>query len=101
MLKPISESSHLLNRDRHCRHNHNLCNLTGELPTMTTKNRQSATTEKPDWFITGCSTGFGRELAKLVLECGYRVVVTARHPAEVNDLSGLGESLVLKLDVTK
>jgi NAD(P)-dependent dehydrogenase (short-subunit alcohol dehydrogenase family) len=68
---------------------------------MKTKNRQSATTEKPDWFITGCSTGFGRELAKLVLECGYRVVVTARHPAEVNDLAGLGESLVLKLDVTK
>ena len=25
-------------------------------------------TQPPVWFITGCSTGFGRELAKLVLE---------------------------------
>src|ERR1035438_10221676 len=67
--------------------------------TMTTKKR-SAITEKPVWFITGCSTGFGRELAKHVLECGYRTVVTARHPDEVKGLAGLGESLVLKLDVT-
>jgi NAD(P)-dependent dehydrogenase (short-subunit alcohol dehydrogenase family) len=67
---------------------------------MTTKRKKTTTAEKPVWFITGCSTGFGRELAKHVLECGHRVVVTARHPAEVNDLAGLGESLVLKLDVT-
>ena len=33
------------------------------------------------WFITGCSTGFGRELAKMVLDRGYRAVVTARDPA--------------------
>ena len=32
----------------------------------------------PVWFITGCSTGFGRELARLVLERGWRAVVTAR-----------------------
>ena len=57
--------------------------------------------EKPVWFITGCSTGFGRELAKQVLELGYRVVVTARRPAEVKDLAELGEALVLTLDVTK
>ena len=42
--------------------------------------------EKTVWFITGCSTGFGRELAKQVLELGYRVVVTARRPAEIKDL---------------
>src|ERR1019366_10826273 len=93
MLKPISESPHRLNRERHRRHNHKLCNLTGELPTMTTKNRQSATTEKPVWFITGCSTGFGRELAKHVLERGYRTVVTARKPDEVKDLAAKGEAL--------
>ena len=58
---------------------------------MTTKKR-SAITEKPVWFITGCSTGFGRELAKYALERGYRTVVTARHPAEEKDLAGLGES---------
>ena len=66
---------------------------------MTTKKR-SAITEKPVWFITGCSTGFGRELAKYVLERGYRTVVTARHPDEVADLAVEGDALVLKLDVT-
>src|SRR5664280_1483661 len=68
--------------------------------TMATKNKKSAITEKPVWFITGCSTGFGRELAKLVLERGYRVAVTARKPDEVKDLAVKGEALVLKLDVT-
>src|ERR1035438_132939 len=68
--------------------------------TMTTKKR-SAITEKPVWFIAGCSTGFGRELAKYVLERGYRTVVTARHPDEVADLAVEGDALVLRLDVTK
>src|ERR1035437_76847 len=67
---------------------------------MTTKNKKSAITEKPVWFITGCSTGFGRELAQHVLERGYRTVVTARHPDDVKDLAAKGEALVLKLDVT-
>ncbi len=54
------------------------------------------------WFITGCSTGFGRELAKLVLERGYRAVITARDPSKIQDLKRGHESraLVLKLDVT-
>src|SRR5664280_378230 len=68
--------------------------------TMATKNKKSAITEKPVWFITGCSTGFGRELATYVLERGYRTVVTARKPDEVKDPAALGEALVLKLDVT-
>jgi NAD(P)-dependent dehydrogenase (short-subunit alcohol dehydrogenase family) len=67
----------------------------------TVKKNKTPTTEKPVWFITGCSTGFGRELAKQLLELGYRVVVTARRPAEVKDLATIGEALVLKLDVTK
>jgi NAD(P)-dependent dehydrogenase (short-subunit alcohol dehydrogenase family) len=67
---------------------------------MTTKNKKSAITEKPVWLITGCSTGFGRDLAKHVLELGYRTVVTARKPDEVKDLAADGEALVLKLDVT-
>jgi len=57
-------------------------------------------TGKPVWLITGCSTGIGRDLAKHVLERGYRTVVTARNPAEVADLAACGEALVLKLDVT-
>jgi NAD(P)-dependent dehydrogenase (short-subunit alcohol dehydrogenase family) len=54
------------------------------------------------WFITGCSTGFGRELAKLVLDRGYRVVVTARDPGKIQDLIAghKGRALALKLDVT-
>src|ERR1035437_5368088 len=57
---------------------------------MTKTNETSLTTTKPVWFITGCSTGFGRELAKHVLELGYRAVVTARYPEDVKDLSASG-----------
>ena len=67
---------------------------------MTTTTNASATTEKPVWLITGCSTGFGRELAKHVLELGYRAVVTARKPDEAADLAAKGEALILELDVT-
>lgn len=54
------------------------------------------------WFITGCSTGFGRELARLVLDRGYRAVVTARDPAKAEDIAKGREdaALVLELDVT-
>ena len=57
----------------------------------------------PVWFITGCSTGFGRELARLVLERGWRAVVTARKPEQVMDLVEAHEdrALALALDVTK
>ena len=68
---------------------------------MKTKNKKSTSNEKPVWFITGCSTGFGRELATQTLAGGFRVVMTARKPAEVEALADTGEALVLKLDVTK
>jgi NAD(P)-dependent dehydrogenase (short-subunit alcohol dehydrogenase family) len=57
----------------------------------------------PVWFITGCSTGFGRELAKLVIARGWRVVVTARDRAKVADLAQGAEDrvLALSLDVTE
>ncbi len=59
--------------------------------------------DKAVWFITGCSTGFGRALASHALDCGYRVVVTARNCAEVEALAaGRQErALVLPLDVTQ
>ena len=60
----------------------------------------SKNSDKPVWFITGCSTGFGREIAKHVLELGYRVVITSRNIDDVQDLADLGDALVLKLDVT-
>ncbi|HTC22397.1 MAG TPA: SDR family NAD(P)-dependent oxidoreductase, partial [bacterium] len=54
------------------------------------------------WFITGCSTGFGRELARHTLELGYPTVVTARHKNQIDDIvAGHGNnSLALELDVT-
>ncbi len=67
---------------------------------MNKKNTKSPDTKKPVWFITGCSTGFGRELASQALERGFRTVVTARKPDEVEALTSKGEALVLKLDVT-
>ena len=59
--------------------------------------------ESPVWLITGCSTGFGRELAKLVLARGWRAVVTARDPSSVADIAEGYEdrALVLPLDVTR
>ena len=56
----------------------------------------------PTWFITGCSTGFGRDLAQLVLDRGWRAVVTARDAGRVADLGKGAEDrvLALSLDVT-
>src|ERR1700743_1736619 len=58
--------------------------------------------DKPVWFITGCSTGFGRELARHTLSLGYPTVVTARNPAQLEEFTmEYGAlALVLKLDVT-
>jgi NAD(P)-dependent dehydrogenase (short-subunit alcohol dehydrogenase family) len=57
---------------------------------------------KPVWFITGCSTGFGRQLAKHTLSLGYPTVVTARNVDQVADIVAGHEdlALVLTLDVT-
>jgi EmrB/QacA subfamily drug resistance transporter len=55
----------------------------------------------PVWFITGCSTGFGRELAKLAIARGWPTVVTARNKKSVADLvDGKDNALALDLDVT-
>ena len=63
-------------------------------------NEKTQMGEKPVWFITGCSTGFGRELAAHLLAGGYRTVVTARNPDSLKDLGVHQNALVLKLDVT-
>ena len=67
---------------------------------MTSTTKTSKQSENPVWFITGCSTGFGRQIAQHVLKLGYRVVVTSRDPGDVQDLAELGDALILKLDVT-
>ena len=60
------------------------------------------TQETPVWFITGCSSGFGRELARQVLARGARAVVTARQALQVEGLVRGHEprALALSLDVT-
>jgi NAD(P)-dependent dehydrogenase (short-subunit alcohol dehydrogenase family) len=67
-----------------------------EMPTAIT----SKSTKQSVWFITGCSTGFGRELAKQLLARGNKVVVTARNPQALAQFAGLENALVQKLDVT-
>jgi NAD(P)-dependent dehydrogenase (short-subunit alcohol dehydrogenase family) len=61
-----------------------------------------ASASTPVWFITGCSTGLGRELAKAVLGRGWRAVVTARDIGQVADLVQGAEdrALALGFDVT-
>lgn len=70
-------------------------------PTPTSSHSPASATA-PVWFITGCSTGFGRELAQAVLARGWRAVVTARDTSQVVDLlEGAGDrALALELDVT-
>jgi len=55
------------------------------------------------WFITGCSTGFGRHLAQEVLQNGGRVAVTARNTGDVQDLITKypDTAVAIRLDVTK
>jgi NAD(P)-dependent dehydrogenase (short-subunit alcohol dehydrogenase family) len=59
-------------------------------------------TDTPVWLITGCSTGFGLEIAKLVLDRGWRAVLTARRPEQLATLveQHPGRAIALKLDVT-
>lgn len=55
------------------------------------------------WFVTGCSTGFGKELVKALLKTNTRIVATARNPDTlVKEFSAdMDRLLILKLDVTK
>jgi NAD(P)-dependent dehydrogenase (short-subunit alcohol dehydrogenase family) len=55
----------------------------------------------PTWLITGCSSGFGREIARAVLARGWNAVVTAREPGAVADIVAGHDAtaLALRLDV--
>jgi NAD(P)-dependent dehydrogenase (short-subunit alcohol dehydrogenase family) len=68
---------------------------------MIKKVSQPLATEPPVWFITGCSTGFGMELAKQAIDHGYRTVMTARDPDKLQGYGATDNALVLQLDVTK
>jgi len=55
------------------------------------------------WLITGCSTGLGRAMAKEALSRGERVIVTARSPDALKELTAAfdGRATAAILDVTK
>jgi NAD(P)-dependent dehydrogenase (short-subunit alcohol dehydrogenase family) len=54
------------------------------------------------WLITGCSAGFGREIALAALAAGDRVLATARRPETLADLEAHGGDRLrtATLDVT-
>lgn len=54
------------------------------------------------WFITGCSSGFGRLLAEAALKRGDRVVATARDEGKIIDVTDAypQTALALTVDVT-
>jgi NAD(P)-dependent dehydrogenase (short-subunit alcohol dehydrogenase family) len=54
------------------------------------------------WLITGCSTGFGREIALCALQQGARVAVTARRADSVADICAQypERALAIALDIT-
>ncbi len=51
------------------------------------------------WFITGCSTGFGRELVRAALGRGDKVIATARNSSKLQDLKEAGAD-TMTVDVT-
>jgi NAD(P)-dependent dehydrogenase (short-subunit alcohol dehydrogenase family) len=54
------------------------------------------------WLITGCSSGFGREIALCALHQGARVAVTARRKDAIEDICAQfpDRALALALDIT-
>ncbi len=50
-------------------------------------------------FITGASTGIGKETAKLFQSKGWNVIATMRNPGNDTELSKLDDVLVTRLDV--
>jgi NAD(P)-dependent dehydrogenase (short-subunit alcohol dehydrogenase family) len=55
------------------------------------------------WLITGCASGFGREIARAALDRSDRVVATARRPETLADLVASAPDRVhaVALDVTR
>ncbi|OCT47314.1 putative oxidoreductase [Cladophialophora carrionii] len=51
------------------------------------------------WFVTGCSSGFGWELALLALNRGDRVIATARNASKLEGLKSAGAT-TMAWDVT-
>src|SRR5579859_7126889 len=58
---------------------------------------------KKIWFISGASSGLGKELAKQILAAGYLAAIGARKTEDVADITAAypETAFTLKLDVTK
>lgn len=50
-------------------------------------------------FITGTSSGIGKETARYFAEKGWNVIATMRSPEKETELTGLDNVLILRLDV--
>jgi NAD(P)-dependent dehydrogenase (short-subunit alcohol dehydrogenase family) len=46
------------------------------------------------WFITGCSSGFGEELALGALRRGDKVIATARNPSKLDTVRAAGATTI-------
>ena len=53
------------------------------------------------WFITGCSSGFGRALVEAALSREQRVIATARDIRSIADLEQANRCQVMTLDITE
>lgn len=63
----------------------------------------TSTQDPPVWFIAGCSSGFGREIAKAVLAKGWRVAMSARQADKLAELVAIApeRALAVALGVTR
>jgi NADP-dependent 3-hydroxy acid dehydrogenase YdfG len=54
------------------------------------------------WLVTGCSTGFGRAIAKAILIAGDKLIATARNPDAIEDFvtEYPEQAIAIALDVT-
>jgi NAD(P)-dependent dehydrogenase (short-subunit alcohol dehydrogenase family) len=68
---------------------------------MNTPTNKPLAVQPPVWFITGCSSGFGLELARQAIERGHRTVMTARDITDLKTLESHPNVLVRQLDVTQ
>ena len=51
-------------------------------------------------YITGTSSGFGRDLVHQLASCGHKVIATARSLSKIEDLAKLENVKIQQLDVT-
>lgn len=51
------------------------------------------------WLVTGCSSGFGEQFIKTILERGDKAIATARKTESIKHLADLGAA-TLQLDMT-